>query len=74
MQKRLEDEGSKIVVNHERSRRASAHNVRAQKRPAVSAHSLLPICTSREQALANANTSSSPVNMELVPTMSLESP
>jgi hypothetical protein len=42
--------------------------------PAVSAHSLLPICTNREHALANANTSSSPVNIELLPTVSVDNP
>lgn len=42
--------------------------------PAVSAHSLLPICTNREHALANANTSSSPVNIELLPTTSVDKP
>jgi len=42
--------------------------------PAVSAHSLLPICTRREQARANAKTSSSPVNMEVAPTTSFDRP
>lgn len=46
----------------------------AQRAPAVSAHSLLPIWTSREQHRANANSSSSPVNMELAPTRSLGKP
>jgi len=41
---------------------------------AISAHSLLPISTRREQARANAKTSSSPVNIELPPTMSVDSP
>ena len=38
--------------------------------PAVSAHSLLPICTNREQHRAKANSSSSPLKMELEMTMS----
>jgi hypothetical protein len=42
--------------------------------PAVSAHSLLPISTRREQQRAKAKTSSSPVNMELALTTSLERP
>ena len=42
--------------------------------PAVSAHSLLPICTRREQQRANAKTSSSPVNIELALTTSFERP
>lgn len=37
--------------------------------PALSAHSLVPICTNLEHALANAKTSSSPENNELVPTL-----
>ena len=47
---------------------------RCHRAPAVSAHSLLPICTSREQHRANANTSSSPVNIELAPTISADKP
>lgn len=38
--------------------------------PAVSAHSLLPICTNREQHRAKANNSSSPLKMELEMTIS----
>lgn len=41
---------------------------------AVSAHSLLPMCTRREQARANANISSSPVNIALEPTTSGDRP
>ena len=42
--------------------------------PAVSAHSLLPICTRREQQRAKAKTSSSPVNMEVALTTSVDKP
>jgi len=42
--------------------------------PAVSAHSLEPICTNREHALANANTSSSPEKIELLPMISFDKP
>jgi hypothetical protein len=42
--------------------------------PAVSAHCLDPICTNREQALAKANTSSSPEKIELLPTASPDRP
>ena len=42
--------------------------------PEVSAHSLLPICTNREQQRAKAKISSSPLNMELVPMTDSESP
>ena len=42
--------------------------------PEVSAHSLLPICTRREQHRANAKISSSPLKSEERPMSSRESP
>lgn len=46
------------------------HVASRHEAPAVSAHSLLPICTNREQHRANANNSSSPLKMELEMIMS----
>lgn len=42
--------------------------------PACSIHSALPIWTNREQHRANANSSSSPLNMDAAPTTSAGRP
>lgn len=64
-------------MKHRQGRMQALHspqNLHCHRTPAVSAHSLLPIWTNLEQQRANAKSSSSPVNIELAPTVSLDKP